>query len=99
MRSNRPDEERRKMAEIQAHEVVGLVKADYEYHHGWEMAVVRVLGIPVLYASVDDVPEHQLEDATDEVREALGAVLGRLLMTEGVPGHWQTKPVSPEPPF
>lgn len=87
------------MAEISVHEVVGLVKADHEWCRNGTMTVVRILGIPVLYASVEDVPEHRLEDATEEIREVLGAALGRLLMTEGVPGHWQTKPVETEPPF
>lgn len=87
------------MAEIDVNEVIGLLRADHEYDHKGVLAVVRILGIPVLYASVEDVPEHRLEDATDQIREALGAALGRLLMLEGVPGHWQLKPPAVEPPF
>lgn len=87
------------MANIKVHEIEDMVSVDHEYSHGWEVAVVRVMGIPVLYASPDEVREGDLESASDTVREALGNVLGRLLMAEGVGAAWQTKPTTPEPPF
>jgi hypothetical protein len=87
------------MASIDVSEIVDLIKVDDEYRHGRAQAVLRVMGIPVLYAQRDVLYHEGQTELVENFEQRFAKVMAKLLLAEGGLEEWSETPVSTDPPF
>jgi hypothetical protein len=87
------------MAHIKIHEIDDLLSVDDFFHHGGQMTVLSILGMPVLYGPPGILDHQDREDALEELKPHIAKALAKLLLADGNLPEWQAEPVDVEPPY
>lgn len=86
------------MANIEIDEVEDLFSIDDTFRHGKPMAVLSILGMPVLYGPAKMLDLRHRDEVLDELKPHIAKALAELLLAGGNLPGWQAEPVDVDPP-